>query len=96
MASPEAIFTISPVFALASAAANSLEKSVAEVGAQFAATEELKSFVRANRNGKIADNYVSAKQLSSASMSSSVGETSNTTYESARDGVCLNMFLWLL
>ena len=40
------------------------EKSVAEVGAQFAATEELKSFVRANRNGKIADNYVSAKQLS--------------------------------
>ena len=41
-----------------------LEKSVAEVGAQFAATEELKAFVRANRNGKIADNYVSAKQLS--------------------------------
>ena len=41
-----------------------LEKSVAEVGAQFAATEGLKSFVRANRNGKIADNYVSAKQLS--------------------------------
>ena len=41
-----------------------LEKSVAEVGAQFAATEELKSFVLANRNGKIADNYVSAKQLS--------------------------------
>ena len=41
-----------------------LEKSVAEVGAQFAATEELKSIVRANRNGKIADNYVSAKQLS--------------------------------
>ena len=41
-----------------------LEKSVAEVGAQFAATEELKSFVRANSNGKIADNYVSAKQLS--------------------------------
>ena len=41
-----------------------LEKSVAEVGAQFAATEELKSFVRANRNGKIADNYVSAQQLS--------------------------------
>ena len=41
-----------------------LEKSVAEVGAQFAATEELKSFVRANRKGKIADNYVSATQLS--------------------------------
>lgn len=41
-----------------------LEKSVAEVGTQFAATEELKSFVRANRNGKIAENYVSAAQLS--------------------------------
>ncbi|WP_298033070.1 peptidylprolyl isomerase [uncultured Alistipes sp.] len=41
-----------------------LEKSVAEVGAQFAATGELKSFVRANRNGKIADTYVSAAQLS--------------------------------
>lgn len=41
-----------------------LEKSVAEVGAQFAATEELKLFVRANRNGKIADTYVSAAQLS--------------------------------
>lgn len=38
----------------------------------------------------------SATLFSSASMSSSVGETSNTTYESARDGVCLNMFLWLL
>lgn len=40
-----------------------LEKSVAEVGAQFAASDELRSFVRANRNGKIAENYVSAAQL---------------------------------
>ena len=34
--------------------------------------------------------------FSSASRSSSVGETSNTTYEIVRDGVCLNWFLWLL
>ncbi len=40
-----------------------LEKSVREVGAEFAATTELKSFVRANRNGKIAESYVSAAQL---------------------------------
>lgn len=40
-----------------------LEKQVREVGEQFAATDELRSFVRANRNGKIADNYVSAAQL---------------------------------
>ena len=41
-----------------------LEKSVTEVCKEFAAAEEVKTFVRANRNGKIADNYVSAKQLS--------------------------------
>ncbi len=40
-----------------------LEKSVAEVGAEFAATEELRTFVRANRNGSIADRYVSASRL---------------------------------
>lgn len=40
-----------------------LENSVHEVGAQFAATAELKSFVRANRHGHIAENYVSAAQL---------------------------------
>ncbi|MEG1864677.1 MAG: peptidylprolyl isomerase [Alistipes sp.] len=40
-----------------------LEKSVAEVGAQFAATTDLKTFVRGNRNGHIADRYVSASQL---------------------------------
>lgn len=41
-----------------------LEKSVMEVGNQFAAAEEVKTFVRANRNGKIADGYVTAAQLS--------------------------------
>ena len=41
-----------------------LEKSVTEVGREFAAAEEVKTFVRANRNGKIADSYVSAAQLS--------------------------------
>lgn len=41
-----------------------LEKKVTEVGKEFAVTEELKSFVRGNRNGKVADNYVSAAQLS--------------------------------
>lgn len=40
-----------------------LEQKVREVGAEFAAAEDLKAFVRANRNGKIADNYVSAAQL---------------------------------
>lgn len=35
-----------------------------EVGREFAAAEEVKTFVRANRNGKIADSYVSAAQLS--------------------------------
>ena len=40
-----------------------LEKSVAEVGREFAAAGEVKSFVRGNRNGKIADSFVSAAQL---------------------------------
>lgn len=40
-----------------------LEKKVAEIGAEFTATEELKKYVRANRNGQIADRYVSASQL---------------------------------
>ncbi len=40
-----------------------LEKTAAEVGAQFAAATELKSFVRANRNGRIDERYVSAAQL---------------------------------
>lgn len=40
-----------------------LEKSVREVGAEFAATDNLRSFVRSNRNGRIAEAYVSAAQL---------------------------------
>ena len=40
-----------------------LEKSVAEVGREFAAAGEVKSFVRGNRNGKIADSFVSVAQL---------------------------------
>ena len=39
-----------------------LDKRVAEVGAQLAATEELKSFVRATRKRQIADTHVSAPQ----------------------------------
>ncbi len=42
-----------------------LEKKVKEVGVEFAATTELKTYVRANRNGKIAESYVSAAQLPS-------------------------------
>lgn len=41
-----------------------LEQTVQEVGANFAETSDLKAFVRANRNGRIAENYVSAAQLS--------------------------------
>ena len=41
-----------------------LENTVTEVGKEFAATDELKSFVRTNRNGHVADNFVSAAQLS--------------------------------
>ncbi len=41
-----------------------LEKNVQEVGAGFAAAADLKAFVRANRNGRIAENYLSAAQLS--------------------------------
>lgn len=40
-----------------------LEQQVRNVGGEFAQTEELKSYVRKNRNGRIADNYVSAAQL---------------------------------
>ncbi len=41
-----------------------LEQSVAKVGEEFAATNEVRSFVRTNRSGRIADNYVTAAQLS--------------------------------
>lgn len=40
-----------------------LEKQAAEVGGEFAAAEDVKAFVRANRNGRIAENYVTAAQL---------------------------------
>ena len=40
-----------------------LEKQAAEVGREFAAAEDVKAFVRANRNGKIAESYVTAAQL---------------------------------
>ncbi|MDE6070469.1 MAG: SurA N-terminal domain-containing protein, partial [Alistipes sp.] len=40
-----------------------LEHSVRELGARFAVAEPLKSFVRADRRGRIAENYVSAAQL---------------------------------
>lgn len=41
-----------------------LENKAAEVGKEFAAAEDVKSFVRANRNGRIAESYVTASQLS--------------------------------
>ena len=41
-----------------------LENKVTEVGKEFAAAEEVRSFVRANRNGRIAESYVTASQLS--------------------------------
>lgn len=41
-----------------------LEQSVQEIGARFAETDELRAFVRADRHGHIAENYVSAAQLS--------------------------------
>ena len=41
-----------------------LENKAAEVGKEFAAAEEVRSFVRANRNGRIAESYVTASQLS--------------------------------
>lgn len=40
-----------------------LENSVRELGARFAVAEPLRSFVRADRRGHIAENYVSAAQL---------------------------------
>ena len=40
-----------------------LEENVRQVGADFAAAEDVKAFTRANRNGKIDDRYVTAAQL---------------------------------
>lgn len=41
-----------------------LENTATEVGREFAATEEVRSFVRANRNGKVSETYISGAQLS--------------------------------
>ncbi len=41
-----------------------LEKNATEVGKNFAAAEDVKTFVRGNRNGKIAESYVTGAQLS--------------------------------
>ena len=41
-----------------------LEKNATEVGKNFAAADDVKAFVRANRNGHIAENYVTGAQLS--------------------------------
>jgi len=43
-----------------------LENKVQEVGGEFAAAENPKAYVRANRNGHAAENYVSAAQLTDA------------------------------
>lgn len=40
-----------------------LEQQAREVGVGFVAAEDLRTFVRGNRNGHIAENYVSAAQL---------------------------------
>ena len=40
-----------------------LENTVQEVGGEFAAAENPRSFARANRYGRVAENYVSAAQL---------------------------------
>lgn len=40
-----------------------LEQQAREVGERFVAAEDLRTFVRGNRNGHIAENYVSAAQL---------------------------------
>ena len=40
-----------------------LEQQAREVGEGFVAAEDLRTFVRGNRNGHIAENYVSAAQL---------------------------------
>lgn len=41
-----------------------IENKVKSVGEEFAAAADVKTFVRSNRNGEIADRYVSAAQLS--------------------------------
>ena len=41
-----------------------LENTAMEVGRDFAAASEVRSFVRANRNGKVSETYISGAQLS--------------------------------
>lgn len=55
------VFEVSPT----DADLETLEKDVRMVGEEFAATKELKSYTRSNRFGSIAQNYVSAQQLTS-------------------------------
>ncbi len=40
-----------------------ISREAEKVGEEFAATTEVKSFTRANRNGRVAENFVSAAQL---------------------------------
>ncbi len=40
-----------------------ISREAESVGAEFAATEDVKTFTRSNRNGSIADNFVAAAQL---------------------------------
>lgn len=40
-----------------------LENTAMKVGDEFAAADEVRSFVRANRNGRVAENFVSGAQL---------------------------------
>ncbi len=53
------VFEVNPTEADELAISREAEK----VGAEFAVAEEVKTFARANRNGHIADNFVSAAQL---------------------------------
>lgn len=53
------VFSVDPT----EADLKALENTAMEVGSEFAAATEVRSFVRANRNGKVADNYVSKAQL---------------------------------
>lgn len=54
------VFSVDPT----DADLKALEDTAMEVGSEFGAATEVRSFVRANRNGRVADNYVSKAQLS--------------------------------
>ena len=55
------IFEVAPT----EADLEALERKVMEIGSEFAATEELRSFVRSDSHGTIDDRYLSAAQLQS-------------------------------